>query len=383
MGQTIIWLVASGLCFLSLWIVLPAPNLFFLRLAVGAPEVSPLLAVLSGLTLLLALWIYPKLPRPLIALLLSTLVLSSSPLLQQPSAIARAEASLRAVFPKQEQPSTTPPFSLVNFFKGFSSPNVRIQTDIPFGEPTGVSLTLDLYQPAEAGQYPGVITIYGGGWSSGSPQANAQFSRFLAARGYVVTAIDYRHAPTYRFPAQLEDVQSAIAVVRDRAQAYEIDPNRISLLGWSAGAHLAMLAGFQSTVPIRSIINYYGPVDLTEGYTDLPTPDPIGVQQVLRTFMGGTPTERPSAYQQASPITYVTAAEPDTLPPILLIYGGRDHVVEARFGKALHNAITQSQNQSVWINIPWAEHAFDKIFNGVSNQLALHFVERFLSQTLL
>lgn len=382
MGQAIIWFIAGSLCFLSLWIVLPAPNLFFLRLAVGAPEVSPLLAAMSVLMLLAARRVSPKPPRGLLALLLSALLLSSLPLLQQPSTVAQAQASLSKVFPSQSQPATVPPFSPINFVKGFPSTNVRVQTGIPFADPAGVSLSLDLYQPAQPGEYPAVVTIYGGSWTSGSPKSNAQFSRYLAARGYVVTAIDYRHAPTYRFPNQLEDVQSAIAFVRDRAQDYEIDPDRISLVGWSAGAHLAMLAGFQSTAPIRSIVNYYGPVDLTEGYTDLPTPDPIDVQQVLRAFMGGSPSQLPDAYAQASPITYVKSAKPNTLPPTLLIYGGRDHVVEAKFGKSLHEAITQSQNQSIWIKIPWAEHAFDKVFNGVSNQLALHFIEQFLAQTL-
>ncbi|MEM9092023.1 MAG: alpha/beta hydrolase [Cyanobacteria bacterium P01_F01_bin.53] len=387
MGQAIIGLIAGSLCFLSLWIVLPAPNLWLLRLSIGAPEVSPLLVAISAIALLSIRWLYPKqLPQALIALLLISLALSSLPLLQQPNAVAKAEASFSTVFPNQGKPATNPTFSLINFVKGFSSPNVRVQTGIPFAAPDGVSLTLDVYQPAQSGkqsgEYPAVITIYGGSWSSGSPQASAQFGRYLAARGYVVTAIDYRHAPAYRFPTQLEDVQNAIAFVREHAKAYEIDPARISLVGWSAGAHLALLAGFQSTEPIRSIINYYSPVDLTEGYTDLPSPDPIDVQQTLRAFIGGSPSELPSAYVQASPSTYVKAAKPNTLPPVLLIYGGRDHIVEARFGQYLHEIMAQSQNKSVWVKIPWADHAFDKVFNGVSNQLALHFVERFLHQTL-
>ena len=94
------------------------------------------------------------------------------------------------------------------------------------------------------------------------------------------------------------------------------------------------------------------------------------------------PAERPDAYAAASPIRYVEKAEADTLPDVLLIYGRRDHVVESRFGKALYNALERSGNRAVWVEIPWAEHAFDKVFAGLSNQMALPFIEQFLAQTL-
>ncbi|CAN5706282.1 hypothetical protein BH23CYA1_BH23CYA1_10770 [soil metagenome] len=143
-----------------------------------------------------------------------------------------------------------------------------------------------------------------------------------------------------------------------------------------------MLTGFQASPAVQSIVDYYGPIDLAAGYTDPPVPDPIDVKQALAAFIGGTPTELPEAYARASPITYVESAEANTLPPMLLLYGGRDHVVEARFGRRLYEEIIGSGNTAVWVKIPWAEHAFDQVFNGVSNQLALHFIERFLDQTL-
>ena len=129
-------------------------------------------------------------------------------------------------------------------------------------------------------------------------------------------------------------------------------------------------------------MNYYGPVDLANGYYDIPQPDPIDVRQVLKAFIGGTPAEFPAAYSAASPLNYVERSEANTLPDMLLIYGGRDHVVESRFGKILYDALQKSRNRAVWIEIPWAEHAFDKVFGGVSNQMALPFIEQFLAQTL-
>ena len=385
-GQVITWLLAAITFFLSLWVVLPGPNLRLLPLAVGAPEISPLLLLASLSALVMTVWQFHRPPRLLLVILIATLTLSSLPLIQLPAAVARAEASMAQAFPisgsASKEAATSPPFSGSVFLRGFPKSVVRVQTGILFASPTNNPLFLDLYQPLTPGRYPAVITIYGGGWAGGSPGESAALSRFLAERGYVVAAIDYRHAPEYRFPTQLEDVQTALSFVSDHAEEYEIERDRLGLVGWSAGAHLALLAGFRSDPSVQSIVDYYGPVDLAAGYSDPPVPDPIDVQQVLAAFMGGTPTELPKAYAQASPITFAESAEANNLPPALLLYGGRDHIVEVRFGRQLYDALIKHGNAAVWVKIPWAEHAFDKVFNGVSNQLALHFVERFLHLTL-
>ena len=404
--QRSLWLFAIVCFLLSLWIVVPAPNLFFLRLAVAAPEVSPLLGLLSAIALILALLKWRNSSEPyspftkdkrvrlsfieanthkgLTSLLLVTLLLCSGPSLQRPGAIAAANQSMADAFGQSSQVSA--PFRWRTFFGGFTNKTVRIRHNIAFQSSAGVPLSLDLYQPSQPGRYPAVVTIYGGSWMRGNPADSQQIAHFLAARGYVVAALDYRHAPAHTFPDQVKDVAAGLAFVQNQADAFEIKRDRIALLGWSAGAHLAMLLGFQlelqSDKPVRSIVNYYGPVDLTNGYYDIPRPDPIDVRQVLRAFIGGTPAELAAAYDAASPITYVEQAAANTLPDTLLIYGGRDHVVESRFGKSLHSALQKSGNRAVWINIPWAEHAFDKLFSGTSNQMALPFIEEFLAQTL-
>ena len=388
--RQVAWAVAGICFFLSLWIVLPGPNLFFLRLAVGAPEISPLLGLVSAIALFFALvkltrrgfTRYRKPDRGLIGLLLITLLLCSLPLLQQPSAVVAANRSMAIAFGPDKQSASVATFSWPTLLRGFPEQAVRQRQNIPYKTPEGVSLTLDLYQPLQPGRYPAVVTVYGGSWMRGSPADSEAIGRFLAARGYVVAALDYRHAPEYRFPTQVEDVAAGLAFVRSQAEDFEIERDRMALLGWSAGAHLAMLTGFQAAEPVQSIVDYYGPVDLFDGYYDIPQPDPVDVRQVLRAFIGGTPEEFPEAYKVASPLNYVKAAEPDSLPTTLLIYGGRDHLVEARFGRSLYEALIESGNRVAWVKIPWAEHAFDQIFNGVSNQMALHFIERFLAQTL-
>ena len=392
MVRWLVWLVAVVLLFLSLWIVLPPPTLFWLPLAVGAPEVSPWLgfvgAIALGIALLTSQRASTRSYRLLLAVLLASLLLSSLPLLQQPNAVAKANQSMTRAFGDKSvaaniRSASYAPFNGPNFIRGFPKGDVRRVGKVQFAAPDGQPLYMDVYKPPNPGKYPAVVMLYGGGWSRGDSSENEEFGRFLAARGYVVVALAYRLTPDYRFPTQLEDVKSGLAFVRQQAADYEIDADRISLVGWSAGAHLSMLAGFQDALGFKSIVDFYGPVDLAAGYADPPVPDPLNVRQVLIAFLGGPPSGLPEIYADASPITYVKGAKPNALPPTLLIYGGRDNVVEAKYGEYLYTELLKSGNTAVWVRIPWAEHAFDKVFNGVSSQMALHFVERFLAQTLL
>ncbi|UBF27056.1 alpha/beta hydrolase [Kovacikia minuta CCNUW1] len=382
-------LSAVGL-FLSLWIVVPAPNRLLLPLGVGAPEVSPWLVGLNTIALLLALvgihksWIYQ------VALVCSVIgiILSSLPLMQLPAANTRMAAEMQVVLgddylnpvPQAVQAHLRPhPFVLADAFRGIFPGEVRCDRGIPFAAPDGVSLTLNLYRPQVIGSYPTIVVIYGGAWREGSPNHDELFSRYMAAQGYTVVAIDYRHAPQYQFPIQLEDVQTALMYIQQHAKELEVDIERVVLMGRSAGAHLAMLATYRSLVfPVRAVINYYGPVDLIQGYNDPPIPDPIDTQRVLKDFLGGTPNEQADLYQKASPISYVKPS----LPISLLVYAGRDHLVQAKFGRALYEKLRTTGNQTVWLEIPWAEHAFDAVFSGVSNQLALFYTERFLARIL-
>ncbi|MEL6247903.1 MAG: alpha/beta hydrolase [Cyanobacteria bacterium J06648_16] len=372
------WLLAGFSFFLSLWVVIPAPTLGLLPLGVVAPEISPLLLVGNAIALLIFLsrrrrWRYLGVGMSFLGLLLSTL-----PLLQLPAAVWQAEQSFDAALETETfaavETNSRPIFSVADFLTGLPISEIRYKPDIPFAEPDGVPLSLDIYQPLAAGIYPTIVAIYGGGWQNGEPAEVETTGRYLASRGYVVVAIDYRHAPQHQFPAQLQDVQAALSFVTANASAYGIDKTRIALMGWSAGAHLAMLTAYRTSTPLRGVISYYGPVNLVDGYKNLPNPDPIDVRAVLEAFMGGTPDEMPVAYNAASP---VYAIKPE-LPPTLLVYGRRDHIVKVEFGLRMYEALQKAENTAVLVEIPWAEHSFDAVFRGVSNQLALRYTERFL-----
>ncbi|MBE9028398.1 alpha/beta hydrolase [filamentous cyanobacterium LEGE 11480] len=389
-------LVLVGLL-LSLWIVIPAPIFSLMPLSVGAPEISLGLILLNTFALFLALatfklhpwrlahskWFLLPIAFSSFALLLSCLPLSQFSSVQRQTDQQLTQAlgqNYLAKIPVDVESQFRPsPLSIPDFFRGIAHPPIRETIDIPFANPDNVPLKLNVYRPEKVGQYPAIINIYGGAWQRGDPGQDAAFSRYIAAQGYVVWSISYRHAPQYQFPTQIEDCQSALKFIQQHADEYETDLDRLAVMGRSAGAQLASLLAYKhSPIPISAIVNYYGPVNLTAGYRNIPTPDPIGSRDTLRKFLGGTPDEFPDRYHQASPINAVAA----NLPPSLLIYGGKDHIIRPKYGKSLTEALSAKHNPVAFIEIPWADHAFDAVFSGVSNQLALYYTERFLAANL-
>jgi acetyl esterase/lipase len=368
---------AIGL-FLSVWIVLPPPIFFLLRLAVGAPEVSPWLVGVNAIALFLLLVARHSLWRTLaIVCVVVGLCFSALPLLQLPTTLQQANNMMQKTLGSKGGRSH--PFVLLDVFRGIPISPSRTSKTIAFAQPEGVPLNLNLYRPSQTGPHPTLVMIHGGGWQGGSPNDNSEFSRYMAGRGYTVVSIDYRLAPRFKFPAQLNDVRTAIAYIQEHADELEVDVARMAIMGRSAGAHLAMLVAYgENAPPVKAVVNYYGPVDLTRGYYEPPNPDPIETIDLLEDFLGGTPKELAERYKEASPITHVQSQE----PPSLLIYGQRDHVVQSKFGKSLYDRLQATGNQAFFLEIPWAEHAFDAIFPGVSSQMALYYTERFLAWAL-
>ena len=335
---------------------------------------------------------YPKHRRRSIAsicCIVLALSLSISPLVQFAGVAEQAKQAiegslgrdyLQGVSPVVRARMRSNPLIISDLWHGIPRSEVRIDRNLRFAHPDGQDLFLDIYRPVAVGKYPGIVSIYGGAWQRGSPASDDNFNRYIAAQGYVVWAISYRHAPAYHFPTQLSDVRSALAYIKVQATNYETNLSQMAMIGRSAGAQLAMLAAYQDPpFPIRAVVDYYGPVDLTAGYSLPPVPDPIESQSTLRKFLGGTPTEFGELYRQASPINAVKAG----LPPSLLIYGGKDRVIEARYGKYLADMLKSQGNQAAFIEIPWADHAFDAVFQGLSNQLALYYTERFIAGAVI
>jgi acetyl esterase/lipase len=367
--------VAAVLVVLSVMVMVPPFRLVLFPLAVGASEYSPVLVLLD------LLWCLPvnRLLRPmprlryasLVALLVSACV-AVRPLTQYTRVAAAASEQLGT-------PDLPPRFSLVAAFGGLPTSAEVTERLVPYAAPDGQRLTLQLFSLPKRETRPTVVVLYGGAWRQGTASQAANVSRALASKGYVVAALDYRHAPLSPYPAQTDDVSRGILLLRDSADAWGIDLARMAILGRSSGGHLAELAAYMpGGYPFRAVIAIYAPYDLVKGYADLPSPDPLDVRTVLRTFLQGSPQERPVQYHAASPASYVRPG----LPPTLLIFGGRDHVVKPEFNRMAARALRAARVPVVEVELPWAEHAFDLAPAGIGGQLAFNVISDFLSVQL-
>jgi acetyl esterase/lipase len=346
----------------SIWIVIPAPAYALLPVGVVAPEVSPLLLVAALIVGACALRAGGAARSVVLVLSVATAAVASRPLLQWQTTHARFDAATQA------WPAAT---------TGRETDSISITRGIAFAEPGGSALTLDLYRPDVNRPLPIVMQLYGGAWQRGAPGDNASFATALARRGYLVIAIDYRHAPRWPWPAQIDDVRAAVEWVIMHAGDYGGDPRLIALVGRSSGAQLALVEAYTDPARFSAVVSLYGPTDLAAGWRTPPSPDPLPVRPVLEAFLGGTPDTVPQRYAAASPITYVSKKA----PPTLLIYGARDHIVEPRFGRDLDARLHAAGASSVYLEVPWAEHAFDAV-PGLGTRAVQPYIERFLAANL-
>jgi acetyl esterase/lipase len=351
--KPLIVILLGVVAFLDICMFVPAPNLALMPFTIAVPELSPWLALFG----LLAFAVSLRYHRRLAPFLLASALVLGFPLAEVAGVERRMEAQL----------SASARLPLLDFLRTVPRSSI---------EPETLPLNIRYYRPAGDAPHPGLIDIYGGAWQRGAPDDSHQFDSYMAHKGYAVFAIDYRHAPAHHFPAQIEDVRAAISFVHANAAQYRADPDRLILCGRSAGGQLALLAAYEpGPVPIRAVMSFYGPTDLAAGYTDQPSPDPIDVRQVLATYLSGSPSQAPSAYSAASPVTYAQRR----LPSTLLIQGAQDHIVKPRFARELQRKLMAAGNRAVLLEIPWSEHAFDAVFPGIGNHLALHYIEQFLA----
>ena len=212
-----------------------------------------------------------------------------------------------------------------------------LEQGLVFGKGGDLDLKLDLARPAQGkGPFPGLVWVFGGGWGYFNA-ARAQCPiRTAAEQGFVAVTVDYRLTSArdaagkvrYPFPAQIQDVKCAIRWLRAHAGQYHVDPERIGIVGWSSGGHLALLAGLAEAADglegdggqpgvssrVKAVVCSAGMVDAVSFHQH--TNVPLRVELLL----GGPPDAAPAAYRAASPLSYVRK----TNPPVLFLQGDQD-----------------------------------------------------------
>jgi acetyl esterase/lipase len=227
-----------------------------------------------------------------------------------------------------------------------ASPWIRQTRDIAYG-PLGRQ-RLDVYAPAPtgAGRRPVVVFFYGGSWDSGSKLDYRWTGLALARRGYVTVIADYRLYPDVVWPAFLQDGAAAVRWARDNAASFGGDPDRLVLMGHSAGAYNAVDlavdrrwlagAGLDAARDVRAVVGLSGPYDFL----------PVRTAELKAIF--GPEAERPDT----QPINHVDGGA----APMLLITGDRDGVVDPGNSDRLAARIRAAGGEAEVIHYPKLDH---------------------------
>jgi pectinesterase len=233
--------------------------------------------------------------------------------------------------------------------QSFSANRLNIQ----YGEADGEKLLLDAHVPSGAGKFPVVLIVHGGGWMTGDREKDIVplFAPF--ATNFTWFTISYRLAPTNRWPACYDDVQTAIHWVKAHASEFKGDPERLALLGYSAGGQLVALAGTHATADTRvqAVAAFAPPTDLVADNERRG-----GLSISMRNLFGYEATniteEVRAVLTENSPLTYVQPG----LPPFLLINGSADKTVPLGQTENFAKALKAANVDVTLIVIPEGQH---------------------------
>ena len=254
-------------------------------------------------------------------------------------------------------------------------------------------LLLDIASPSEGGPYPAVVMLHGGAWSMGSRTDLSKGSRgkngkpvpsvieTIAAQGYVAVSANYRLAPKHKFPAQIEDVRTAVRFLRANAKKYNLDPEKIGAGGFSAGGHLALLLGTadknafenveypEQSSRVQCVVSYFGPTDLnlygaSEGLED----------SYMVPLLGKACKTDKTLYRKASPIEYVTKDD----PPVLMIHGTADFIVPIIHSENMLKKLQDAGVRAELITVKGEGHGWTGSLAAKSTQDAVKFLDEHL-----
>ena len=252
-----------------------------------------------------------------------------------------------------------------------SSPNVKVRSDISFLQSDRTE-KLDLYLPKNrnAGdKSPAVLLIHGGGWKEGDKRQprEIEFSTTLTENGFVAASINYALRSAGKFPQNLQDCKNGIRYLRSRADEFGIDPNRIAVMGGSAGGHLALLVAYTADQPnfappspypgvsdkVACVVNFYGISNLATRKETDPNGKPLKIEPLdstTQSIFGSTPQD----WKKASPVTYVKR----DVPPTLILHGKKDTTVDSDQSQELADALKKAGASYDIIWLPNAPHSF-------------------------
>jgi acetyl esterase/lipase len=260
-------------------------------------------------------------------------------------------------------------------------------------------LQLDVARPRHGkGPFPAVVVLHGTGPFSKGKASTFPVAKELARQGYVGVAVDFRFRDEYVFPCAIEDAKAAVRWVRANARQYNIDPERVGVLGYSGGGGLACLLGMagpedglegnggdpKQSTRVRAVVAYSPPTDLSRLHWECT--DPKGkvfafVRGWMRTnlerWLGGTPKQAAATYARASPVTYVRPK----ISPLLVIHGTADNIVPFEQSQVLAERLRAVRGHVNFFELAGAGHDIEN-GNDANARLAALLTLGFLNEHL-
>jgi acetyl esterase/lipase len=254
--------------------------------------------------------------------------------------------------------------------------SVSIEKNIAFGKAGNTELRLDIYKPADTTEKRmAMIHLHGGGFTAGNKEGLADRVAPFVALGYVAIPIDYRLAGQAKWPAQIEDVKAAIRWARANAGRLGVDAERIGIVGYSAGGHLALFAAGTCNRPefegkngtpgvstqLAVCCSYYAVTEVrpkSDGTANVLLPD----------------NSNEAAHRAASPLTYIAKS----FPPTVIFHGTADVTVPIESSEHLFKQLREVQVPTEFHGFEGVPHAFDSNpeFAKAAAQLADFFIDR-------
>jgi acetyl esterase/lipase len=236
-------------------------------------------------------------------------------------------------------------------------------------------LYLDFYRNDAPSEQACVVVVHGGGWDSGDRRQLHELNSVLASQGIAVAAISYRLAPTYTFPAPLEDLRKAKAFLQQEHRSLGIFSDCFFYLGRSAGGQIVLTEAYRSPdKDLRGVIAFYAPADMAWGYQFPCWKYVMDSRQVQRQYMGATPNEAPGLYESASANLLVANAH----PPALLLCGRNDVLTSFHHNTRLLAAFQKNSVPHYLVDIPYGVHGFDYFPGGPSAQISTLAIKQFI-----
>ena len=256
---------------------------------------------------------------------------------------------------------------------------IRLETDIVYRTVDDKTLKLDLAMPKEGkGPFPAVVCVHGGAWRMGNKKDVRDWIEYLADQGYVAIAVGYRLIPDAKWPAQVEDVQTAVRFLRTNADKYHVNPKKIGSLGYSAGGHLVSFLGMidreegiackdfpDCSSKVQCVVNYFGPTDLC--YYGM---DESAQNAIFEPMFGARFKDKPELFKKASPINYITKET----APFLILHGDEDRLVPIDQSRKLNEKLKAVGVTVQFLEFKGQDHGWTGEHSRKSTQATMDFL---------